>query len=224
MSRSRSLPLRRGCTPRGSVVPSWHRWTPSRRCGCLRRSMKKTEHVPSTGRPSNAGPSTPSCPPELPPSTPRHTLSYPPSSLHIAQLATRPKHFHVPPHLNPPTLHREPDLGSHSPPPWPSPAATCPSLGILPSPPLPLPTGLWGGLGGHLSVLQTLLLLLLQAMLCYTLLSPEVLILLSFLTKSCTVSHIIEWQRRGLFFATVKEVHSKPKRLRFFFVSCRCGF
>lgn len=30
----------------------WHHWTPLKRCGCQSGNMKKTEHVPSTGRPS----------------------------------------------------------------------------------------------------------------------------------------------------------------------------
>ena len=38
------------------MAPSWRRWTPLRRCGCRSGNMKKTEHVPSTGRPSSRGP------------------------------------------------------------------------------------------------------------------------------------------------------------------------
>lgn len=36
-----------------TVALSWHRWTRLKRCGCRSGNMKKTEHVPSTGRPSN---------------------------------------------------------------------------------------------------------------------------------------------------------------------------
>lgn len=35
------------------VALSWRHWTPLRRCGCRSGNMKKTEHVPSTGRPSS---------------------------------------------------------------------------------------------------------------------------------------------------------------------------
>lgn len=37
------------------VALSWRHWIPLKRCGCLRGNMRKTEHVPSTGRPSNRG-------------------------------------------------------------------------------------------------------------------------------------------------------------------------
>lgn len=45
---------------------SWHRWTPLRRCGCRSGNMKKTEHVPSTGRPSRRGPAPCECPQNCP--------------------------------------------------------------------------------------------------------------------------------------------------------------
>lgn len=39
-----------------AAAPSWRRWTPSRRCGCRSGSTRRTEHVPSTGRPSKTLP------------------------------------------------------------------------------------------------------------------------------------------------------------------------
>lgn len=61
-----------------AVVPSWRRWTPLKRCGCRSGNMKKTEHVPSTGRPSSrgggGGSRVPWSPPELPSILPNHTV------------------------------------------------------------------------------------------------------------------------------------------------------
>lgn len=53
-----------------TVAPSWRRWTRLKRCGCRSGNMKKTEHVPSTGRPSSRGWPPPPMPPELPSNTP----------------------------------------------------------------------------------------------------------------------------------------------------------
>lgn len=56
-----------------AAAPSWRRWTPSKRCGCRSGSMKKTEHVPSTGRPSKMVP-IPAHPQNCPQTSPRHTV------------------------------------------------------------------------------------------------------------------------------------------------------
>lgn len=53
------------------MAPSWHHWTPLRRCGCRSGNMKKTEHMPSTGRPSSRGP--------CPAISPRTAIKLPPS-------------------------------------------------------------------------------------------------------------------------------------------------
>lgn len=42
-----------------AAAPSWRHWTPLRRCGCRSGNMKKTEHVPSIGRPSSRGQNSP---------------------------------------------------------------------------------------------------------------------------------------------------------------------
>lgn len=57
------------CPP--AAAPSWHRWTPLRRCGCRSENTKKTEHVPSTGRPSRRR--------RRPAIAPRTALKSPPS-------------------------------------------------------------------------------------------------------------------------------------------------
>lgn len=57
------------CPP--AAAPSWHRWTPLRRCGCRSENTKKTEHVPSTGRPSRRR--------RRPAIAPRTALKTPPS-------------------------------------------------------------------------------------------------------------------------------------------------
>lgn len=53
-----------------TVAPSWRRWTRLKRCGCRSGNMKKTEHVPSTGRPSSRG--------WHPANAPRTALKHPP--------------------------------------------------------------------------------------------------------------------------------------------------
>lgn len=50
---------------------SWHLWTPLKRCGCQSGNMKKTDHVPSTGRPSRRS--------HCPTTSPRTVFKTPPS-------------------------------------------------------------------------------------------------------------------------------------------------
>lgn len=139
---SRFLLPKRGCTPHGSgknsvfgrclrmrcvtfdeicksdrpllptVALSWHHWTPLKRCGCRSGNMKKTEHVPSTGRPSSRG--------RRPAIAPRTALKTPPSycrrvpyscTCHLPvplhhPLSTQPLLNHCQPTASPPSSQR----------------------------------------------------------------------------------------------------------------------
>lgn len=74
-----------------TVALSSHRWTPLKRCGFRSGNMKKTEHVPSTGRPSSRG-RRPANPPELP-SNPPIILSETCILLHLSSPGTSASSF-----------------------------------------------------------------------------------------------------------------------------------
>lgn len=128
-----------------AVAPSWRHWTPLKRCGCRSGNMKKTEHVPSTGRPSNRG--------RRPAIAPRTALKSPPSycrrvpyscTCHLPvplhhPLSTQPLLNHCQPTAPPPPPPREAHTfmcGSfhiyllfHSPPLPPPPPLVLPAVG-----------------------------------------------------------------------------------------------